>query len=247
MKKITFAVVKSEVKYLKTNMAKNKKDENPSTISSVEETLTRTEQYLEENYKTLLIGLGVIVVLVGLFWLGKIYLNKRNDEAQSQMFQAERYLELDSLKLALNGDGNYLGFLDIAKDYKFTNSGNLARYSAGICYLHLGNYNEAIDFLNKYSKKDKVIGSLAIGATGDAYVELGNIDKGISKYIEAADFAKNSFNTPLFLMKAAELYELNSKFTEALKLYERIQDQYPESTEGTTIEKYIARVKLLIK
>jgi tetratricopeptide (TPR) repeat protein len=247
MKKITFAVVKSEVNYLKTSMAKNKKDENPSTISSVEETLTRSEQYLEENYKTLLIGLGVIVLLVGLFWLGKIYLNKRNDEAQSQMFQAERYLEIDSLKLALNGDGNYLGFLDIAKDYKFTNSGNLAKYSAGICYLHMGNYNEAIDFLNNYSKKDKVIGSLAIGATGDAYVELGNIDKGILKYIEAADFAKNSFNTPLFLMKAAELYELNSKFSEALKLYERIQDQYPESTEGTTIEKYIARVKLLIK
>jgi len=228
-------------------MAKNKKDENPSTISSVEETLTRTEQYLEENYKTLLIGLGVIVVLVGLFWLGKLYFNKRNDEAQSQMFQAEKYLEMDSLKLALNGDGNYLGFLDIAKDYKFTNSGNLARYSAGICYLHMGNYNEAIEFLDKYSKKDKVIGSLAIGATGDAYVELGNTEKGVAKYIEAADFAKNSFNTPLFLMKAAELYELSGKFPEALKLYERIENQYPESTEGTTIEKYIARVKLLIK
>jgi tetratricopeptide (TPR) repeat protein len=228
-------------------MAKNKKDINPSSISSVEETLTRTEQYLEENYKILLIGLAAIVLLVGLGWLGKLYLNKRNNEAQSQMFQAEKYLEIDSLKLALNGDGNYLGFLDIAKDYKFTNSGNLAKYCAGICYLHLGNYNEAIDFLNKYSKKDKVIGSLAIGATGDAYVELGNLEKGISKYIEAADFAKNSFNTPLFLMKAGEIYESTSKYGEALKLYERIENQYPESTEGTTIEKYIARVKLLIK
>ena len=228
-------------------MAKNKKDVNPSTISSVEETLTRTEQYLEENYKTLLIGLVVIVIVVGLGWLSKLYLGKRNDEAQSQMFQAERYLELDSLKLALNGDGNYLGFLDIAKNYKHTNSGNLARYSAGICYLHLGDYNNAIEFLNKYTKEDKVIGSLAIGATGDAYVELGNLEKGASKYIEAADYARNSFNTPLFLMKAAELYELAGKFPEALKLYERIETQYPESTEGTTIEKYIARVKLLIK
>ncbi len=228
-------------------MAKHKKEVNPSTISSVEQTLTRTEQYLEENYKTLLIVLGVIVVLVGLGWLSKLYLNKRNDEAQSQMFQAERYLEIDSLKLALNGDGNYLGFLDIAKDYKFTNSGNLARYCAGICYLHLGNYNTAIEFLNKYSKKDKVIASLAIGATGDAYVELGNLEKGISLYVEAADYANNSFNTPLFLMKAGELYEQTGKFSEALKMYERIQNQYPESTEGTTIEKYIARVKLLIK
>jgi tetratricopeptide (TPR) repeat protein len=228
-------------------MAKNKKDVNPPTISSVEETLSRTEHYLEENYKTLLIGLGVIVLLVGLFWLGRLYINKRNNEAQSQMFQAEKYLEQDSLKLALNGDGNYLGFLDIAKDYKFTNSGNLAKYSAGICYLHLGNYKEAIEYLNKYSKKDKVIGSMAIGATGDAYVELGDLDKGVSKYIEAADFAKNSFNTPLFLMKAGEIYELKGKFAQALKLYERIENEYPESTEGTTIEKYIARVKLLIK
>jgi tetratricopeptide (TPR) repeat protein len=228
-------------------MANSKKDVNPPTISSVEETLSRTEHFLEENYKSLLIGLGVIVALVGLVWLGKIYLNKRNEEAQSQIYQAERYLEMDSLKLALNGDGNYLGFLDIAKDYRFTNSGNLARYSAGICYLHLGNYQEAIDFLNKYTRKDKVLGSLAIGATGDAYVELGDLEKGISKYIEAADFAENSFNTPLFLMKAGEIMELNGKYSEALKIYERIENSYPESTEGTTIGKYIARVKLLVK
>ena len=137
-------------------MAKNKKDENPQTISNVEQTLTRTEQFLEENYKTLLTGLGVIVVLVGIGLAWQVYLSKRNDEAQSQMYQAERYLEMDSLKLALNGDGNYLGFLDIAKSYKLTKSGNLALYSAGICYLHLGEYQDAIDYLNKYSKKDKV-------------------------------------------------------------------------------------------
>jgi tetratricopeptide (TPR) repeat protein len=226
-------------------MAK-KKGENPQGLKNVEETLTKTEQFLEENYKLLLYVLGGIVVLVGLFWLAKIYLNNRNNEAQSQMYQAERYLETDSLKLALYGDGNYLGFLDIANDYKFTKAGNLALYSAGICYLHLGQFQDAIDFLEKYSKKDKVIGSLAIGATGDAWVELGDTDKGIAKYLEAAEYANNSFNTPLFLMKAGELYETEGKYGEALKLYERIRDQYPESTEGSTIEKYIARVKLLI-
>ncbi len=151
------------------------------------------------------------------------------------------------LNLALNGDGNYLGFLDIAKDYKFTNTGNLALYSAGICYLHLGQFEDAIDYLNRYTKKDKVIGSLAIGAVGDAYIELGQTDKGISKYLEAADYANNSFNTPLFLMKAGEMYELNGNFKEALKMYERIENEYPESTEGTSIDKYIARVKILIK
>jgi tetratricopeptide (TPR) repeat protein len=228
-------------------MAKSKKDDNPQGIKNVEQTLTRTEQLLEENYKVLLTGLAVLIALVALFWLGRMYLTKRNDEAQAQMYQAQKYLEMDSLKLALNGDGNYLGFIDIADEYKFTKAGNLARYSAGICQLHLGNYEEAIDYLDDYSKKDKVIGSMAIGATGDAYVELGDLRKGISKYIEAAEYAENSFNTPLFLMKAAELYEMEGNYQEALKLYERIKLEYPSSTEGASIGKYIARVKLLVK
>lgn len=228
-------------------MAKKNKEENPQGFKNVGETLTRTEQYLEENYKQLLIILGVIVVLVGIFWLGRLWINKKNDEAQSQMYQAQRWLEMDSLKLALNGDGNYLGFLDIAKNYKLTKAGNLAKYSAGICYLHLGDFQNAIEYLNSYSKKNKMIGSVALGATGDAYIESGDLEKGVSKYIEAADMAKNSFNTPLFLMKAAQIYELQKKYTDALKIYERIQSEYPESSEGTSIDKYIARVKLLIK
>jgi len=228
-------------------MAKNTTDTNPKSIKNVEQTLTKTEQFLEQNYRSLIYVLAGIIVIVGLFWLAKIYLNKRSNEAQAQMYQAQKYLETDSLKLALNGDGNYLGFLDIAKDYKFTSAGNLALYSAGICYLHLGQYEDAIDFLTKYSKKDKVIGSLALGATGDAYVELGDMQKGVAKYIEAADLGSNSFNTPFFLMKAGEIYELNKQYTEALKMYERIQNEYPESTEGLQIDKYIARVKLLIK
>jgi tetratricopeptide (TPR) repeat protein len=228
-------------------MAKKSKAENPQGLKNVEQTLTKTEQYLEENYKQLLYVLGGVVILVGIFWLGRLWQNKKNDEAQSQMYQAQRWLEMDSLKLALNGDGNYLGFLDIIKNYKMTKAGNLAKYCAGICYLHLGEYQDAIEYLNKYSKKDKLIGSIAIGATGDAYVESGDLEKGIAKYIEAADLAKNSFNSPIFLMKAGQNYELQKKYADAMKTYERIKREYPESTEGTSIDKYIARVKLLAK
>jgi tetratricopeptide (TPR) repeat protein len=228
-------------------MAKKTKDTGLHGLQNVEETLTRTEQFLEENYKTILYGLGSIIVLIGLLWLGKVYLNKQNEEAKSQMFQAESYFEMDSLKLALNGDGNYLGFLDIANDYKFTKSGNLAKYCAGMCYLHLGEFENAVDYLSKYKKEDKVIGSLAIGGIGDAYVELGDLGKGITKYIEAADYSENAFNTPLFLMKAGQLYEMQGKYDEALKVYTRIRDEYPLSTEGSTIEKYIEKVTLITK
>jgi tetratricopeptide (TPR) repeat protein len=227
-------------------MAKKSKVSDPKGLKNVEETLSRTEQFLENNYKNLLTGLIIIVLLVGVFWLSRIVLGNRQEEAQAQMFQAERYLEMDSLSLALYGDGNYLGFIDIASDYKLTNSGNLARYCAGICYLNLGEYENAIDYLQKYKKKDRIIGSLAIGAIGDAYVEMDQLDKGVEKYIEAAEYADNSFNTPIYLMKAGEIYELSGNYAEALKAYERIEDEYPLSTEGLTIDKYIARVKVLM-
>ena len=72
------------------------------------------------------------------------------------------------------------------------------------------------------------------------------LDKGVEKYIEAAEYADNSFNTPIYLMKAGEIYELSGNYAEALKAYERIEDEYPLSTEGLTIDKYIARVKVLM-
>jgi tetratricopeptide (TPR) repeat protein len=224
----------------------SKKKETGKAIENVEQTLTKTEQFLEQNYKPLLYTLIGVVVLVGLFWLLKMYTGKKNEEAQSQMFMAEKYFSQDSLKLALNGDGNNLGFIDIADQYKLTKSGKLANFYAGACLMHLGQFEEAIGYLNKYSLKDEILSPEAKGLIGDANVELGDTEEGVKYYLEAADMADNSFHTPIYLMKAGIIYESEAKYAEALKLYERIQDKYVESNEGRSIDKYIARVKLHI-
>ena len=224
----------------------SKKKETAKGIENVEQTLTKTEQFLEQNYKPLLYVLAGAVVLVGIVWLLRMYTTKKNDEALSQMFMAEQYFGQDSLSLALNGDGNNLGFIDIAKEYKATRSGKLANFYAGACLMHLGQYEEAISYLNKYKLDDEVIAPQAKGLIGDAKVELGDNAAGIKNYIEAADMAENAFLSPIYLMKAGMLYEMESNWAEALKLYERIQEKYPESNEGRSIDKYIARVKLHI-
>lgn len=224
----------------------SKKKDTAKGIENVEQTLTKTEQFLEQNYKPLLYVLAGAVVLVGIVWLLRMYTTKKNDEALSQMFMAEQYFGQDSLSLALNGDGNNLGFIDIAKEYKATRSGKLANFYAGACLMHLGQYKEAISYLNKYKLDDEVIAPQAKGLIGDAKVELGDNAAGIKNYIEAADMAENAFLTPIYLMKAGMLYEMESNWAEALKLYERIQEKYPESNEGRSIDKYIARVKLHI-
>ncbi|HHU98900.1 MAG TPA: tetratricopeptide repeat protein [Bacteroidales bacterium] len=227
-------------------MSKKKKETPRKGIENVEQTLTRTEQFLEQNYKPLLYVLAGAVLLVGIAWLLRMYISKKNEEALSQMYMAEQYFGQDSLRLALNGDGNNLGFIDIAKEYRSTRSGKLANFYAGACLMHLGQYEEAIGYLTKYKQNDEVIAPQAKGLIGDAHVELGDMAAGIKNYLEAADMAENAFLTPIYLMKAGMLYENEGKWSDALKLYERVQDKYPESNEGRSIDKYIARVKLHI-
>lgn len=226
-------------------MAKSKKSKSPKAMENVEQTLTRTEQYLEDNYKSMLYILGVVVVIVGIAWLGRIRTGNRTKEAQAQMFVAEDYFAKDSLNYALYGDGNYLGFIDIADEYSRTPAGNLARYYTGICFLHMGEFNSAVEYLEKFKKKDIVISPVAIGATGDAYIELGEINKGLEYYNRAAGYTDNSFYAPLYLMKAAQVYESEGNYDLALINYNKIKDNYPDSNEGNNIEKFIARVNSL--
>ncbi len=225
-------------------MSKNVKDQKADkNIIAVEKALSRSEQFIEKNQKLILIAVGVILLIVALFiGFTRFYLPAREKSARAEMFMAENYFEKDSLSLALKGDGLHLGFLDIISDFKYTKSANLARYYAGITHLHLGQYEDAIKHLVKFKKRDQMLGAMAYGAIGDAYVELENISKGLEYYEKAYKFKPNEFTTPIFLFKAGMLNEINGNLKKALELYQKIKDDYENSNEGRNIDRYIARV-----
>lgn len=226
-------------------MSKSKNTEKDSNIEGFESALTKTEQFVEDNQKTLTsLALGVLIIVSLYLAFQKFYVEPQNNDAQNNMFVAEQYFQRDSFNLALNGDGNYFGFLDIISDYKMTKSSNLAKYYAGVCYLHLGDYEEAVSYLKKFSTSDIMISSIKNGAIGDAYVELGEYKQAISYYEKAANSNINDFSTPIYLNKAGQLLEDEGDFKKALDLYEIIKADYPKSAEGRNIEKVIARAKL---
>jgi len=221
-----------------------KQDKTEGGIVKVEEALSKTERFIENNQKLLTIIIGVMVVVVLVFFgFKRFYMAPKEKEAKEQMFMAERYFEMDSLNLALNGDGMYPGFLDIIDDYGMTKGANLSKYYAGMCYLKLGDYETAIDNLKSFKGKDQIIGPMAKGAIGDAYMELNQPAKAVDYYMEAADLKENEFTSPIFLMKAGWTYEILKDYKKALEVYEKIKYSYPASNEAREIEKYIARVK----
>jgi tetratricopeptide (TPR) repeat protein len=172
----------------------------------------------------------------------RFYSLPREAKAKEQIFVAEQYFEKDSFNLAINGDGNFPGFLDIISDYGRTTSGKLAKYYVGISNLHLGKYQEAIDYLENFKTDDLLLGPVAIGATGDAYCELGNKEKAVKLYIQAAELNPNAFSSPLYYLKAGNLFETLGNKDKALAAYNVIKDKYAESEQGRTIDKYIARL-----
>jgi tetratricopeptide (TPR) repeat protein len=129
-------------------------------------------------------------------------------------------------------------------DYGLTRAANLCQYYTGICYLRLGEYEDAISYLNKFRSRDKMVAPVAEGAKGDAYIELGDLQKGLKYYLRAADKSKNNFTTPIYMMKAAQVYEKLQEYNKALDLYTRIKSDFPDYARNNNIDKYIARLQV---
>ena len=220
-------------------MSKEQELINPTSAG-----LDKAVSYFQQNKKSLsIIGGAILVLIVAFFAYINFYKAPREQKAAKAIWKAQYYFEIDSFATAVNGDDEYLGFKAIADNYSGTETGNLACYYAGMCYLHLADYNNAIKYLEDFSSDDEMLYSLALGATGDAYMEIGNVDKAISKYEKAISNSDNNYSTPRFLKKAALVLESQGKFDKAAKNYERILNDYEASSEARDVEKYIERAK----
>jgi tetratricopeptide (TPR) repeat protein len=217
-------------------------------IQAVEEALSKTERFIEDKQKPILIVIAVLVVVVlAFFGFQRFYLMPQEKEAQVQIFMAEKYFDQDSLNLALNGDGLNPGFLDIIDDYKWTKTANLAHYYAGIVYMKQGDYQTAIDYLENFSGDDELVAPMAIGAIGDCYLEIGETQKAIDHYLRAANFSKNDVTSPAFLMKAGWTYEINEEYNKAVDVYKIIKTEHSKSQEAREIDKFIAHAEAMVR
>ena len=225
-------------------MSNKKQTKQDGTLENVEFALSKTEKFIEDNQKNLTIVILALVIVVAGFWAYKrLYQQPLETKAQKEVFYAQLYFERDSFNLAVNGDGINPGFLDIIGEYSSTKIGKLSRYYTGISYLQLGQYDDAIKYLEKFSTKDKQLKAISLGAIGDCYSELGNNNEAIKWYSKSV-VIDDEITTPFYLLKQGILFEQTGEKDKALKAYQTIKDKYKESTEARQIDKYITRISL---
>ncbi len=222
-------------------------------FNTLDETASKSEQWIEKNSKVLFMALIAVVVLVlGYLGYNKYIVEPTEREASNELAFPRKYFDeaatagsgIDSLlNLGLEGaDGKY-GFLDIADSYSSTKAGNLANYYAGVSYLQMKKYDKAIEYLSKFSSDDELLGPTALGAIGDAFADINQPEEALEYYEKAANKKSNEFTTPLFLFKAGQTALELKKFGKAEKLFTKIKDNYSKTDQGKDIDKYINSAK----
>lgn len=216
-------------------MANNKEIQGDERLENVESALSKTELWIEEHQKLIYGVIAAVIILAGIIW-GVKALNERKDaNASKEIFTAQKYFEKESYEAALNGDGNYMGFVEVYDSYSSTKTGKLAAYYAGICNMKLGNYSEALELLKKFKGNDKVLAPLALGAIGDCYMELDDANNAAEYYMKAANKEANEFSSPIYLMKAGAAYRVLGNDAKALAAYKQLKKDYPNSLEAREI------------
>ena len=229
---------------------KPKKENNEvlpiENTDAINETLSKSEEFINNNKNKIFTVLGVMVFILLGFSIFSYIKSNQNNTAQEEMFQAVYYFEKDSLVQALNGDGNNYGFLEIIDEYGLSDAANLSKFYAGASYLKLGNYENAINYLDEFSSSDLLIQARAYSLIGDAYVEIGDYDNAIYYFKKASNENPNEFFTPSYLLKLAIVYEETGDLESALDTYEEIIEEFKNSPEFQTSLKNKSRIEGLL-
>ena len=225
------------------HMAKqNVNDKEAIRRENIEETVSKTDQFYNEHKKTIWTVAAVIaVVALAVFAYVKLIYQPKCAEAMQQAFPAEQLFESGEYELALNGDGNVLGLADIIAEYG-AKAGKAVFMEAGLSALQLGEFEQALSYLKKYSGKDPILAARAIAAEGDALAGLERYADAASAYLKAAAKSDDVFAAG-YLLKAGIMFEELGQKAKALECYKTIKDKYPSSVEGYDIDKYITRAE----
>lgn len=223
-------------------MEKNVEEKNTEKISFI----SKSEQFIENNQK-LIIGViaAILVVVLAIFGINKFVSQPRQQKANEAIFAAEQFFAQGNFNAALYGDSTSndkysVGLLQVIDKYGSTKAGKRAKYEAGICYLRLGQYADALKYLDKYNGKDQLTPVFNEMMKGDAEVEQGNTAAAIKHYEKAATMDDNPISAPFALFKAGVCYMMSDNNAKAVECFKKVKSDYPESSLFAEMDGFIA-------
>lgn len=222
-----------------------KKYATEEAFESLEHTAQQSEHFLEKNAKILGIVFGALILFaVGYFAYLKFVKEPKNIEAQKEIVTADQMFDNDSMSLALNGSpGAYMGYNQIIENYSGSDIANIATYKAAIALYKEGKYQEALDKINSFSTSEEALSAMKNGIKGDALVQLGKKDEGLSAYDAAIKASKLPVVQENFVKKAAVLAMDIKAYDKGLQIVESYLGNNPDGDTKGDIAKFAEMLK----
>jgi len=244
---------KNETQVEVTEVTETKKNNSGSGFFGTDDvTVLKMEAFVRKNRWFFIGGISALVIVIGgYFGYQEFVVKPRETNAQKAVYKPMLYyFERDSFKLAVEGTQGTMddvkGLAAVFNEYGSTDAGKVAGYAAGISYLNIGDYDQAIAALSavEFDDEEIMVETMRIGTLGDAHMEKGEVDKALDYYKQALGRYPNEFTTPRFLKKAAMVLETKGNHKEAFEMYKRIKDEFGASAEARVdIDKYISRAE----
>lgn len=221
-----------------------KKTETPAEtgLDNLNDSLTSITTKVQEKKKIITIcSLGVVALVVIILCYFYFFRTPSVNKANDAIGNADLSLALGNDSIALDQ------YMTVADDMGY-DAGNRAALQSAILLYQKGDYQKALEYVNKYSAKEDVIGPAAYSLKGDCYVNLDNLAEAVGCYKQAISKSDdNPAYTPFFMLKLARVYAAQDNQAEAAKIYKEILTKYPEygSNNNIDIEKLLKRAELL--
>lgn len=195
----------------------------------------------------IIIGAVAIVVVA----LGSIlYFNNlraENERAMTELGKVYPYYDEGRYQRAITGvpEQNVMGLVEIVRNFRRTEAGQLATFYLANAYYHLGQYEEAYRYFEQFRGSDPLLRASAVAGRAAIHEIRGEYEKAAALFEQAATRFGTTAITPENLKHAGRNYLEAGRLEKALQLFEKLQNDFPESMYARDVERYLAQIRVL--
>ncbi len=196
----------------------------------------KVTEYVKENLNQIASVVSILLIIAaGIFYWQYTLLNAEKDSFSG----FSRALTTMSTEVKTEAEREVVSqqalelFKSVVENYPKTKTGAASLYYSGNCSLTLNNYDEAIDYYNKFlGKSDKsfvYMRALAFEGMGYAYEGKGEFAKAIEWFEKQKNEGKG-VDISVALLNIARCQELSGDNAAACKSYTDFKDEYESSS-----------------
>ena len=208
-------------------------------LSSSEELLVtyhKTSSWIIEN-SSKAIGVGVIfVALIAGFFIWRSKQAENSEHAEIMLSRVVGLYQSGEWRKAIDGDSRQKlqneplrGLKEIASEYGSTHAGQIAKLYLGNSYYYLGKLDSAMRAFDDASEDGSLLKAAVESGKATIFEDRGNKEEAAKLFIRAASIEKINPMNADYTLAGARNYEQAGKKEEAIKIYRKMLDDYPNT------------------